>query len=205
MKKKSIKIRTQGDYSPGQVNGDYVVRIEKAVFSADHSFLKEAVTGGQEQESHFDKVEAQHDVSKLGPLAEVYKLSRNSSYREKLYSAWANVSALRTPTPYETAWAVAAISPEIFNIDTGFHDQIISQLLKDNNVWVLRETIDALARTPDILKSDHIDKYIIRAAKRIYEMQQANDMSREEIKYPFVRLAAKRQKFSKLFEIIPSN
>ena len=101
-------------------------------------------------------------------------------------------------------WALAAISPDFYKNDPEFHDKVICELLRDNNIWVFREAIDALNKIPGVIKSKYAKKYVNKIVKRLYEMNERGDPSREDLKYPFVKLVSKDHRFTKSFDIIPA-
>ena len=105
MKKKIDKdIITHGSYSPGQVLGNFnIVQIQKAIFTSEPFILKDQPALFQERTDLSHEGEVKHDISNLGPMAEIYRLCHDSSYQEKFFNEWSKVTNFNTPTPFETA------------------------------------------------------------------------------------------------------
>lgn len=123
-KEKRSKITTHGPYSPGEVHGDYIIHLHNAqIPTAAHN----AENTPQKQLS--DKNNKGHDINKLGPMGELYRLSPNETYKEKLYVEWEKISNLGTPTPYETAILTRRILPDTISL----------------NLWPIRRTLAHVA------------------------------------------------------------
>jgi hypothetical protein len=85
-------------------------------------------------------------------------------------------------------WGVAHLLPDLARVDESLHHIAVTRLLDDWHPWVLREVIEMLGKTPDVLKTERGLSYVRTILVLIEKLAESSSPITDDIKKAFVML-----------------